>query len=146
MVIISILIPGIFSCNSKPNRTENKDQTEDIVHKIEVRKVECYILTIAHVDCDLFERWFDSSMEVHVIENPDSINLFMQTINKLERDNAPYNFDNTPDVRAKLLIYRSNDNLDTLCTDDFCMDNGRILLNGTLYRPNKTLSALIKNL
>ena len=55
--IISIQILGILSCGNKQNRKnftpeiEINNPTDNIVNKIEVRKVDFTIITVAAVDC-----------------------------------------------------------------------------------------------
>jgi hypothetical protein len=151
--IIGII--GIISCSGKQENKkfvtefEVNNTEKDNVMKIEVKKVDCNILTPIHIDCIEYEHFFNNSypkFRMYIIENRDSINLLMNIISSLQRDTFKYDFDNTPDVRVKLVIYHLNNNTDTLCMDNLCMENGRILLNGELYIFDKRLVEFIENL
>ena len=65
----------------------------------------------------------------------------MNIINNLRRDTVNYDFNNIPDVRAKLLIYHQYNTIDTLC-----LDNGCIMLNGELYIFDEKLLEIVENL
>lgn len=145
--IISIKILGTLSCSG--NREKNnftpsfeiQFQKKDVVTKLEIKKVDFGILTIADVDCIDYEHIFNSDIDIYTVENKDSINLFMDIIGNLQRDTAKYDFDYSPDVRAKLLIYHNNNTIDTLC-----MDGWRILLNQELYIMDEKLLKMIEEL
>jgi hypothetical protein len=141
--IISIKILCFLSCGNREGnkKIETNNTEKDIVTKIEVKKVDFGILTIAHVDCAKYEDWFNSDIETHIIENKDSINLLINIINNLQQDTSNYDFNNDPDVRAKLLICHKNNSIDTLC-----MDNGRIMLNGELYIFDKRFLEIVDEL
>jgi hypothetical protein len=118
---------------------EINNQVKNIINKIEVRKVDFLLTSIVRIDCDEYENHFNSFKEIYMIENPDSINLFMNIINNLQRDTAKYDFNYSPDVRAKLLVYHENNILDTLC-----MDSRRIMLNQELYIMDERLLKMIE--
>jgi len=122
-------IVGILSCTNKQNISKfgARNITENIVTKIEVKKVDFDILTIARVGCNDFESWF-KDIKTNVIENQDSISILMHIIDNLQVDTTTYNLDKVPDVRAKLLIYHTNNKTDTLCMGRDC-----IMLNNKLY-------------
>jgi len=137
-------IVGILSCTNKQNATkiEVGNITEDIVSKIELKKVDFGILTIAHVSCSDYESWFNLDSKKSTIENQDSISLFMDIINNLQRDISEYNYDKSPDVRAKLLIFHTNNTTDTLCMGN----RDCIMLNGKLYLFDYKLMKIVENL
>jgi hypothetical protein len=138
--MISIKTLCFLSCGGKQGN--KKIMTEkNIVTQIEIKRVDFGILTIAHVDCSEYEYRFNSEIENYMIENQNIINQWMNIINTLQKDTVKYDFDNEPDVRAKLLIYHKNKSIDTLC-----MDNGRIMLNGELCIFDKKLMEKIENL
>jgi hypothetical protein len=145
--IISIKTLGILSCSGNRERNnfntniEVEHQNKDTVTKIEIKKVDFGILTIADVDCIDFEYIFNSDMDITTVEKKDSINLFMEIISNLLRDTAKCDFNYSPDVRAKLLIYHNNNTIDTLC-----MDGWRIMLNQELYIMDERLLKMIEKL
>jgi hypothetical protein len=141
--IISIKILGFLSCNDKQEnkRFEINKIDKNVVTKIEISKVDFDMTSIIHIDCDMYEEHFNTMKSRYIIEDKDSINLLINIISILQKDTFNYDFNNEPDVRAKLLIYHQNNKIDSLC-----MDNGRIMLNGELYLSNKRLAKLVKNL
>jgi hypothetical protein len=137
--IISIKILGFLSCNGKQEnkRFEIGKIEKDVVAKIEVSKVNFYMTSIIHVDCNMYEEHFNTTKSRYIIENKDSIDLFMNIIHNLQKDTADYR----PDARAKLLIYHKNNSIDTLC-----MSLVGILLNGESYLVDERLIELIEDL
>jgi hypothetical protein len=137
---------GIISCNGKQKREdfttkiETSNQEKNVVTKIEVRKVDFAILTTIDVDCIEYEHLFNSEIQTCIVENKDSIQLFMDIICHLREDNFVYNFHKDPDVRAKLLIYHQNNEIDILCMDKFC-----IMMNGKLYIFDEKLREIVEN-
>jgi hypothetical protein len=138
---------GITSCSGKQKKEdfttkiETNSQEKNVVTKIEVRKVDFGILTIIDVECIKYEHFFNSEIQTCIIENKDSIRLFMDIICHLREDNFVYNFHKYPDVRAKLLIYHQNNDVDTLCMDKFC-----ITVNDKLYIFDEKLLEIVENL
>jgi hypothetical protein len=154
ILIIGIIgMLGIISCRGKQEKKnfvtefEVSNIEKDSVVKIKVKKLLCGALTPATVDCSEYDIWFHNSdpmVKICTIENRDSINLFMNIINQLGRDILKHDFNQRLDVRTRLLIYHSNNNIDTLCMDD--MTNGCLLLNGELYFRDERLVKLIRDL
>jgi Flp pilus assembly protein CpaB len=109
-IILMIGVIGITSCSGKQKKEdftakiETNSQEKNVVTKIEVKKVDFDIATIIHVDCLEYEHFFNSEIQTCIIENKDSIQLFMDIICNLQQDTVKYDFYNDPDVRAKLLI------------------------------------------
>jgi hypothetical protein len=138
---------GIISCNGKlkkedfTTKIETSNQEKNVVMKIEVKKVNFDISTIISVDCFEYEHYFNSKIKKYVVDNKDSIRLFMNIICNLQQDTVKYDFYNDPDVRGKLLIYHQNNEIDTLC-----MDFGRIMLNDKAYIFDEKLLEMVENL
>lgn len=112
------------------------------MNKIEVRKVDFGIITATAVNCIDFEYWANSDMKVYIFESPKSIDLFMDIIGNLQQDTVKYDFDHSPDVRAKLLVYHQNNKIDILCMDN----GGCIMLNDRLYIFDERLLILVEKL
>jgi hypothetical protein len=113
----------------------------DVVTKIVVKKVDFYTTTITNISCHEYERIFNSTIETYIIEDKDSIQSFMDIINQLREDNAPYRSRLEPDVRSKLLIYHQNGLMDTLC-----MDSGQIMMNERIYIYDERLRRMVEGL
>jgi hypothetical protein len=146
-IILMIGVIGITLCNGRQKKEdfttkiETSNQEKNVVMKIEVKKVDFDIATIIHVDCVEYEHFFNSEIQTHIVDNKDSIRLFMDIICNLQQDTVKYDFYNDPDVRAKLLIYHQNNEIDTLC-----MDFGRIMLNDKAYIFDEKLLGMAENL
>jgi hypothetical protein len=137
--IISIKILCFLSCGNRQGnkKIEINNIEKDIVTKIEVKKVDFYITSIIHIDCNVYEKYFNTMKSRHIITAKDSISLLMNIISNLQKDTSNYR----PDTRAKLLIYHKNNSIDTLC-----MSLVGILLNGESYLVDKRLIEIVDEL
>lgn len=133
-----ICLLGILSSCSNRHRERviNEAVAENvIVEKIEIKTTHFNILTPYRIDCDEFENWADNLCSSYTINNKDTINLFIDIINALERDTIGHSID----VRGKVFVFYSNNQIDTLCINKYL-----ISINGKNYINNKLLMELIE--
>jgi len=105
------------------------------IEKIELRSVDFNITSIIGVRCNNFENYFKEEVDTTWIYDRNIIEDFVKSINALKTD--PMNY--YPDVRAKLLFYKTNGKIDTLC-----MSNVGIVFNGKPMLMNNRLLKLVK--
>ncbi len=84
------------------------------IEKIELRSVDFGITSIINVGCEDFEHYFGKEIDTTLIYDINIIENFMNSIKVLKTDSMNY----YPDVRAKLLFYKTNGTVDTLCMSD----------------------------
>ena len=98
-----------FACFRTPTNSD--------VKKIEIKKVDFDLTSVISVNCDDFENYFKGEVKTSVIESQEDLKVFSDYLDTLTKDDEGY----VPDVRAKILVYRSDNGIDTLCMSDLGM-------------------------
>ncbi len=113
-----LLLLAIFlACSGKPIASN--------LEKIEIKKVDFELTSIISVNCSEFENYFQEEVSASLVESESELALFAGYLNEMTQDEEGYE----PDVRAKILIYRNNGNIDTLCMSELGMVfNGKPML------------------
>ena len=115
----------------------NCQNDKNDITKIEIRSDNFYTSTMIDVPCENFEDYFKKTIRVTVINDKSIIYKFNKLIKSLKPDPTNYH----PDVRAKLLIYKIDGKVDTLC-----MSLNGIELNGKAMKMDKRLLKLVEKL
>lgn len=129
----------LISCSNKSdNNNQIKNKYEELIpFKIKIKKTSFNFLTPYSIDCEEFEEWGNSIASNHIIENKDTINLFVNALKDLERDTIHRSID----VRTKLIFFYQNNQIDTICMNKYVVS-----INGESYLNNKKMVDIIENL
>lgn len=103
MKIILLLLFTAFSCNGQTNK----------INKILIKYVDYDLETFYKIHCADFDNQFNRDVHTKFITDTICINKFSVFLGTLKANKKKY----YPDVRAKIIIYRSNGTEDVLCID-----------------------------
>lgn len=135
MIKSLILFLLIGSCN--PISSNN---TDNLIEKIVIKKVDFSILTVVSVECDDFEIQFKDKYSVSTLSNRDDIDKFLEIF----RDSIPLDstFNNyIIDTRVKVEFIYSDGSIERIC-----IGNPAYEKDGIFYLNSDNIRTYIENI
>jgi len=106
------------------------------VARIEVYKVDFDIETFIKVDCENFNKYFNSQIDTVIVSDKKNIAHFSNLLQGLTPDSSNY----TPDVRAKIVIV-----YDDASTETLCLSKLGVLLNNESFLGENNLVNFVES-
>lgn len=127
-ILFVLLVATVFACF--------KTSTKDALKGIEISKVNFERTSIVALSCDDLGNYFKEQLETSVIQSQEELKTFSSYLDELMEEKEGY----IPDVRAKVLIYKNDNRVDTLW-----LSNLGMVYNGVLMQVNPKIVEFIES-